>query len=60
MRVEFPVRLRPRPTHSWAFSAVKNTELDAAKIGDPGHKAVQSVDFPDKVAFSKASNSGIT
>jgi len=59
MGIEFPVGLGPRAAHSWAFSTIEDTELDAAQIGDSGHKAVQSVDFPDQMAFSKPANSGI-
>jgi len=59
MCIEFPVGLSPRAAHSWAFSAIEDTELDPAEIGDSGHKAVQSVDFPDQMAFSKPTNSGI-
>jgi hypothetical protein len=60
MRIELPVGLGPRASHSWAFSAIENTELNAAKIGDSAHKAVQSIDFPDQMAFSKPANGGIT
>jgi hypothetical protein len=59
MRIEFSVGLRPRAANSWAFSTVEDTELDAAEICDSGHKAVQSVDFPDQMALSKPANSGI-
>jgi hypothetical protein len=47
MGIEFPVRLGPRAAYRWAFSAVENTKLDAAEIGDSGHKPIQGVDFPD-------------
>jgi hypothetical protein len=60
VRIELPVGLGPRATHSWAFSAIENTELNPAKIGDSAHKAVQSVDFPNQMAFSKPANGWIT
>jgi hypothetical protein len=60
VRIELPVGLGPRAAHSWAFSAIENTELDAAKIGDSAHKAIQSINFSDQMAFSKPANSGIT
>ncbi len=58
--IEFPVSLGPRAAHSRAFSTIEDTELDAAEIGDSGHKAIQSIDFPNQMAFSKPANSGIT
>jgi hypothetical protein len=60
MRIELPVGLSSRATHSWAFSAIENTELNAANISDSAHKAVQSVDFPDQMAFPKPANGRIT
>jgi hypothetical protein len=33
--------------------------LNAALVGDPAHKAVQSIDFPDQMALSKTANGGI-
>jgi hypothetical protein len=60
MCIELPVGLGSRATHGWAFAAIENTELNAAKISDSTHKAVQSVDFPDQMAFPKPANSGIT
>jgi hypothetical protein len=60
MGIEFAVRLGPWPAHSWPFSTIEDSELDAAEIGDSSHKAIQSVDFPDQVAFSKPADSRIT
>jgi len=60
MRIELPVGLGSRATHSWAFSAIENAELNAPKIGDSAHKAVQSVDFAYQMAFPKPANGGIT
>jgi hypothetical protein len=58
--IEFPIGLGPGAAHSWAFSTIENTELDAAEIGDPRHKAIQSVDFPNQMALSKTTNGRIT
>jgi hypothetical protein len=58
--IELPVGLGSRATHSRAFAAIEDTELNAAKISDSAHKAVQSVDFPDQVSFPKPANGGIT
>jgi hypothetical protein len=60
MRIELPVGLGSRATHSLAFPAIENTELNAAKISDSPHKSVQSIDFPDQMAFPKPANGGIT
>jgi hypothetical protein len=60
MRIELSVGLGARAAYSWAFSTIEDTELDPAEIGDSGHEAVQSVDFPNQMAFSKPANSGVT
>jgi len=57
--IEFPVRLGPRAAHGWAFSAVENSKLDAAEVGDSGHKPIHGVDFPNQMAFTEPANSGI-
>jgi hypothetical protein len=58
-RIELSVNLRARATHGGAFSAVKKAELDAAKIADSAHKAIESVDFANEMAFPKPANGGI-
>jgi hypothetical protein len=58
--IEFPVSLGPRAAHSRAFSTIEHTKLDSTEIGDSGHKAIQRIDFPNQMTFSKPANSGIT
>jgi hypothetical protein len=60
MRIELSVGLGARAAYSRAFSTIEDTELDPAEIGDSGHQTIQSVDFPDQMAFSKPANSGVT
>ena len=59
LRIELAVGLRARAAHGRAFAAVQNAELDAAFVGDAAHEAVQSVDFPDQMAFAEPANGRI-
>jgi hypothetical protein len=53
------VCLGARAAHSWAFAAIEDPELNAAKVGSPPHKAVQGINFPHQMAFSEPANGGI-
>jgi hypothetical protein len=58
-RVELAVGLGAGAAHGRALAAVEQAELDAARIGNAAHQSVQSVDFPDQVAFAKAADGRI-
>src|SRR5262249_34585018 len=55
-----PVGLGPWAAYRWTFSAVEDPKLGAAKIRDSAHQAVQRIDFPNEMAFSKPTNGRIT
>jgi hypothetical protein len=48
--------LRARPAHCWAFSTVQDAKLDTGQIGGAAHEAIERVNFPHEVTFSKAAN----
>ena len=54
--VQNAVRLRTGRTHSGAFGAVQNTELNAPLIGRQSHGATQSIHLFDQMAFADAAN----
>jgi hypothetical protein len=60
MGIELPVGLGSRAAYGWAFSEVEDPKLDAAKIGNSAHQAIQSIDFPNQMTFSESTNGRIT
>jgi hypothetical protein len=52
--------LGPWTAHSGAFSAIQDAKLNAAKVGNSTHQAIQGVDFADQMALSEPANRGIT
>ena len=58
-RIKLAVDLGAGTTNRRTLPAVQNPELDATLVGHPAHQAIQSIDFPDQMALSKASDGGI-
>ena len=59
LRVEFAVGLGARAAHRRAFAPVEHAKLDAARIGDAAHEAVQRIDFPHQVALAEPADGRI-
>ena len=53
------VGLGARPAHRRAFAAIEQTKLDARRIRDPAHQAVQRIDLAHQMAFADAADGGI-
>ena len=51
--VELAVGLGARALHRRALGAVEQAELDAGRIGDPAHQAVQRIDLAHQMALAE-------
>ena len=56
LAIELAVRLCPRAAYGGAFSPVQEAKLDTGGVGNAAHQAVQGIDFPYQMAFSKPSD----
>ncbi len=57
--VKLAVGLGPGSADRGALAAVQNSELDAARVGDPAHQPVERVDFTDQMALAEPADRGI-
>jgi hypothetical protein len=58
-RVQRPIRLRAWSAHRRALASVKDSELNAALIGNPAHQPIKRVDFADQMTLPESPNSRI-
>ena len=58
--VQYPVCLGPGGPHRRPFTLVQHPKLDAGPVCGPRHGAAQSIHFLYQVAFTDATNGGIT
>jgi hypothetical protein len=56
LAVEASVDLAARAAHGGALGAVQHPELDAGRVGQAAHDAVQGVDLADQVALAQAAD----
>jgi hypothetical protein len=54
--IQLAVRLRPRPAHRRALSAVQQAELDAGFVRRQAHDTTKRVDLPHEVALAEATD----
>jgi hypothetical protein len=59
LAIKLAIGLRARPLNRRALAPVENAELDARRIGNAAHHAIERVDLADEVAFAQASNGGV-
>ena len=52
-RIELAVRLGARPAHRRSLAPVEHAELDAARVGDPAHQAVERIDLAHQMALAE-------
>ena len=57
--VQHPIGLGASGTHGWTFTAIEDTELDAAEIGGSGHGSAEGIDFLDQMALADPANGRI-
>ena len=59
LAIELAVGLGARPAHGRALAAVEQAELDAGRIRDPAHQAVQRIDLAHQMALADPADRGI-
>ena len=59
LAIELAVGLGARPAHRRALAPIEHPELDAGRIGDAPHHAVQRIDLADQMALADAADGGI-
>ncbi len=59
LAIELAVGLGAGPLHRRALAAVEHAELDAGRVGDPAHQAVQRVDLAHQMALAEAADGRI-
>ena len=57
--VKLAVGLGAGALHRRALAAVQHAELDAGRVGDPAHQAVERVDLADQMALAEPANGRI-
>jgi hypothetical protein len=57
--VELAVGLGARALHGRPLGAVEQAELDAGRIGDPPHQAIERIDLPHQMALAEPADGRI-
>mgnify|MGYP007095241539 CR=1 FL=1 len=53
LAIELAIRLGPRAMHGRPLGAVEQPELDASRICDSPHQAIERIDLPDQVTLTQ-------
>ena len=59
LAVELAVGLGAGALHRRAFAPVQHAELDAGRVGDPAHQAVEGIDLADQMPLAEPANGRI-
>ena len=54
--IPIAIGLHPRTLHRGPLAAIQDTKLNRRSVGGPSHQPVESIDFPDQVAFPEAAD----